>query len=345
MKRNKLLLLAVTGTVLLTTSCSKTELTDEQLQSAPTTMAAQTKASSAFSLGVNGHPLGPISYTSVPAKEQINLLKKLGMTSYRIDVLTVEKTGKMRTHYLYEPLKKAADAAGVTLVPMLYSQGLDLKMTMSQAYNQGRKVAEAFAQQYKDDFHYYNIANELENKFILPYKSGTSPSHYDQKKFNIVLHFLYGMNDGIKAKDPTAKTIINACWLHTGYIKMLENKGLKFDIVGWQWYDEMERMAKDNYNIPDISQYLASKFNKPIWFTEVGFRNKNGTTSESARKKFFDSFMAKIRKNSRVKGAFIYELFNEPEKNNAIESHYGIIKWITPYSNYKPTMYAQPILK
>uniref|UniRef100_F4CB25 Arabinogalactan endo-beta-1,4-galactanase n=1 Tax=Sphingobacterium sp. (strain 21) TaxID=743722 RepID=F4CB25_SPHS2 len=334
------------GALFTLASCSKQDLLEEtKTNEGPnTTMATSTTSSSTFSLGVNGHPLGPVSYTSVPASEQISLLKKLGMTSYRIDVTTTLSTGKMHTEFLYESLKKAADAAGVELVPMLYARGLDFNMKMSEAYNQGRWVAELFAQRYKDDFDYYNIGNELENLFIYPYKTGTSSTHYDLKKFNIALHFLWGMNDGIKAKDPTAKTIINACWLHTAYIKMLENKGLKFDIIGWQWYDYMERSAKSNYGITDISTYLTSRFSKPIWFTEVGYRNKNNTTSEADRKAFFDSFISKIRKNTRVKGAFIYELFDEPEKNHSLESYYGIIKWYTPYSQYKPTAYASAIL-
>ncbi|WP_206106036.1 hypothetical protein, partial [Olivibacter sp. XZL3] len=62
-------------------------------------------------------------------------------------------------------------------------------------------------------------------------------------------------------------------------------------------------------------------------------------------KAFFDSFMAKIRKNPKVMGAFIYELFNQPEKNHSEESYYGIIKWTQPYSTYKPTAFAAPILK
>lgn len=346
MKKNFFLVFITTGAFITLLSCSKQELLEETTQEGPnTTMATSTTSSSTFNLGVNGHPLGPESYTSVPAKEQIALLKKLGMKSYRFDVTTTLSNGKMHAENYFTPLKYAAAEAGIVLVPMLYARGLDFNMKMSEAYNQGRWVAELFAQRYKNDFHYYNIGNELENLFILPLKSGTSSSHYDLKKFNIALHYLWGMNDGIKAKDPTAKTIINACWLHTAYIKMLENKGLKFDIIGWQWYDYMERSAKSSYGINDISTYLTSRFSKPIWFTEVGYKNNNNSTKESDRKAFFDSFMAKVAKNPRVKGAFIYELFDEPEKNHVHESYYGIIKWYTPYTQYKPTAYASAILQ
>uniref|UniRef100_UPI001066494E hypothetical protein n=1 Tax=Olivibacter sp. XZL3 TaxID=1735116 RepID=UPI001066494E len=257
--KNNFLSVIFTGALLTLVSCSKQDVFEEtQLNEGPnTTMATASSRSSTFDFGVNGHPLGPASYTNVPAKEQIALIKKLGMRSYRFDVSTLSN-GKMHTDFRFQPLKKAAKEAGVTLVPMLYAQGLNFNMKMSEAYQQGRKVAEAFAQQYKDDFDYYNIGNELENLFILPLKAGTSRTHYNLKKFDIALHFLWGMNDGIKAKDPTAKTIINACWLHTAYIQMLESRGLKFDIIGWQWYDYMEKSAKKNYGIDDISTYLSS---------------------------------------------------------------------------------------
>ncbi|WP_134089257.1 hypothetical protein, partial [Olivibacter sp. XZL3] len=247
------------GALMTFASCSKQDVFEEtQTNEGPnTTMAAASSKSSTFDFGVNGHPLGPPSYTNVSAKEQIALIKKLGMTSYRFDVSTLSN-GKMHTDFRFQPLKKAAKEAGVTLVPMLYTQGLDLNMKLSEAYHQGRRRAEAFAQRYKDDFDYYNIGNELENLIILPLKSGTTRTHYDLKKFNVILNFLWGMNDGIKAKDPTAKTIVNACWLHTSYIQMLESRGLKFDIIGWQWYDYMEKSAKKNYGIDDISTYLSS---------------------------------------------------------------------------------------
>lgn len=346
MKKNKFLIFATAGALLLIAACSKNDILEEEtLESPPATMATETTSISSFKLGANGHPLGPISYTSVSAVDQMNLLKKLGMSTYRFDVLCRRDNGKVQTDVrLYDALIKAAKDANVILLPMLYPRDLELTLSRTEAYARGRTLAKKFAANYKDDFDYYNIGNELDTKCLLsPLYSGTKPSHYDAKKFAVISYYLHGMHDGIKEQDPTAKTVINTTWMHYEYLKMLERDGVKFDIVGYQWYDDHERLAVTNHNITDITKFLSSKFNKPIWFTEVGFRNRDGKKSQADQKAFFDSFTKKCRANPQVKTAMIYELFNEPEKQHPIESHYGIINWVTPYSQYKATLYANPI--
>lgn len=335
------------GALLFTAACSKKEILEDpkNLESPPVTMTTSSTLSTGFKLGANGHPLGPISYTSVSAIDQMKLLKKLGMSTYRFDILAKRSNGVAKCDpKLYSALINAAKEAGVTLLPMLYTSDLDLNISRTEAYARGRTLAKKFASNYKNDFDYYNLGNELDTKCLLsPLLSGTKASHYDPKKFTIISHYLHGMHDGIKEQDPTAKTVINTTWMHYEYLKMLERDGVKFDIVGYQWYDDHERLAVTNHGITDITKFLSSKFNKPIWFTEVGFRNRNGSKPQSDQKAFFDSFIAKCRKNSQVKTAMIYELFNEPEKNHAIESHYGIINWVSPYVQYKATLFAQPI--
>lgn len=341
MKKNKLLIFATTGALFLSTACSKNDLKEDQdLEGPETSMATQTTSSSTFRYGINGHPLGTTPYTSVSAKTQINLLKQRGMNIYRIDVMPKLATGEITVPYLYRPLKEAADAAGVTLLPMLYTRDLDFTLTESESYHRGRTLGDRFARIYKDDFTYYNIGNELDNKLIYDLKSGTEVSHYNQKKFKIVAAYLKGMNDGIKAKDPDAKTIVNACWMHYQYLLMLQRAGVKYDIVGYHWYSEMDPVALKNHNISDITKFLSSKFTKPIWFTEIGFRNPDGRRSESDQKAFFDSMLAKCKNNPQVKAAIIYQLFNEPQKSTS-EANYGIYKWIQTYTQFTPKLFAK----
>lgn len=344
MKKNKLLFLVITAPLLWLGSCSKKEFVEETENATPPSsiMATQELASTSFKLGVNGHPLGPKSYTSVSAVQQMKILKSMGMNVYRIDVLSKIENGKVAvSETLYNSVIKAAKEANVTLLPMLYPRDLNLSMGRTEAYARGRRLAEKFAANYKDDFDYYNLGNELDTWCLLsPTMSGTLPSHYDIKKFNVIASYLTGMNDGIKKYDPTAKTIINTTWMHYEYLKMLERYGTKFDIVGYQWYDDHEKTAKANHNISDITQFLATKFSKPIWFTEIGFRNKDGLRSDADQKTFLNSFITKCRNNSRVKAAIIYELFNEPEKKHALESHFGIYKWSSPYTSFAPKLYA-----
>lgn len=340
MKKNKFLIFATTGLLLLT-ACSKEELQEENLQAPETSMATQTNTSSKFFYGVNGHPLGTIAYTSVPAQTQINLLKRMGMNIYRIDVHSQAANGYMSMPHLYEPLKRAADAAGITLLPMLYARDLELNLSMTEAYNRGRVTGDRFARRYADDFTYYNIGNEFDTKCLLSSSlSGEKVSHYDQRKFKIIASYLKGMDEGIKSKDPTAKTIINTNWMHYQYLLMLERFGVKFDIVGYHWYDEMESLAVKNHNITDMPKFLATKFKKPIWFLEIGVRDKDGTKPEAKQKAFLDSFIAKCRNTPQVKAAIIYQLFDEPRKPS-LEANYGIFKWLNTYSSYTAKSFAK----
>lgn len=326
-------------------ACKKEDLTEvNDIDKEPVEAAVQTTRSvtlrSNLKLGINGHPLGTIAYTSVPAERQIELLKSMGMSIYRFDVKSIINTGRITVPYLYNPLKRAADAAGIELLPMLYPRTLSFNDNESVAYHKGRTLADRFAREYKGHFKVVNIANELENRIIYPMRAGDDPSHYDLKRFRTIAAYLKGMNDGIKAKAPEMKTLVNANWMHWMYLKMLEEHGVRFDIVGYQWYDEMDRLAARNYRIDDMTQFLSSKFNKPIWFTEINVRNSDNTTKEVAQNDFINSFLEKCRRNPQVEAAIIYQLFDEPEKTFQ-DAHYGIFKWASPYRDFQPKTFAR----
>ncbi|QNL52051.1 glycosyl hydrolase 53 family protein [Olivibacter sp. SDN3] len=346
MKKNIFFLAVIAGAFLFTTSCSKEPLVEEaktiETSESSTSSLKALARSGNFFYGVNGHPLGTIAYTSVPAKKQIDAIKSLGMNIYRIDVLSQTANGLVTVPYLYKPLKEAADAGGVTLLPMLSARDFSFDLSTGEAYRLGRVRGDRFARRYKDDFTYYNIANEMCNKIIITGKnySGAHKEHYDMKKFNIVAAYLKGMDEGIKSKDPDAKTIINACWMHFMYLKMLEERGVKFDIVGYHWYDDHERAALNNHGIDDITKFLSTKFNKPIWFTEIGVRNKGNFRTDQEQKEFLDSFLKKCQNNPQVKAAMIYQLFDEPEKY-AKDADLGIFRWANTYNQFTPKAFAK----
>ncbi|HWV70523.1 MAG TPA: glycosyl hydrolase [Pseudosphingobacterium sp.] len=345
MKRNSLLL-ATIGIFLCLLSCKKDDLEELATPAPPPAeiMSVEPKLrSTSLEIGINGHPLGTRPYTSIPASEQINLLKQMGMSIYRIDVQSRNNDGRITVPGLYNPLKKAADTAGIKLLPVLIPRTLNFKNTEAESYRWGRALGAKFARRYRSDFTYYNIANELDNRCILPFRTGDKESDYNLRRFKIIAAYLKGMNDGIKAMDPDAKTIINAGWMHYEYLLMLERYGVKFDIVGYQWYDEMEILAALLFNIHDITTFLSSKFTKPIWFTEFNARDKFGILDERIQSDFIRNFLEKCQNNPQVHAAIIYQLFNEPQKFGQ-EAHYGIFKWLIHYTQYTPKIYARQAL-
>lgn len=344
----KILRYGLYATMLVTSmACSKPPLPGDGDLEVPTDSSATAPtdtippAETSFYFGVNGHPVNQAAYMKISPADQVKLIKSLGMNIYRVDVNTNER-GVINMHDRYLALKKAADSAKVTLLPMLYPGSLDFSVTEEVSYQVGYERGAAFASNYQDDFIYYNIANELDNKCILPNKSGGMVDHYDPVKFKVIAARLKGMDDGIKSIDKNAKTMVNACWMHYRYLLMLEEYGLNFDIVAYHWYDDMEKLALKTYKITDITQFLSEKFTKPIWFTEVNIRNYKGTTSDEVQKDFLNNFIGKCKNNPRVKAVIIYELFNQPVFKNS-ESHYGLFDWMTPHTDYVPKLWAKEV--
>lgn len=344
----KHVLLRILGSLLLLTnlSCGKAPFPggdDNDLDPVPPIDSSDTGPIDtipipSFYFGVNGHPVTQHAYRMRSAIEQINLIKSLGMNIYRIDV-TVDDKGQIKMHDRYVEFKKAADSAGVTLLPMLYHPGLNFNFSEEKSYQLGFERGQQFAKLYKDDFVYYNLANELDTKCILPEQSGTCISHYDPIKFKVVAAQLKGMNDGVKSVDFDAKTMINAGWMHYQYLLMLEQYDVDFDIVAYHWYDEMEALAERTYGIKDITQFLSSKFSKPIWFTEVNVRNATGTVPDRDQSRYLNNIIAKCQNNPQVKAVIIYELFNQPVFQS-IESHYGLYTWSRNYETCFPKLWA-----
>lgn len=344
----KLLRYCLYATALVTSiACSKPplpgdgdfEVPSDSSATAPTDTVPPAETS--FYFGVNGHPVNQSAYMKISPSEQIRLIKSLGMNIYRVD-LTADKGGVIRMHDRYVALKNAADSARVTLLPMVSSGTFDYDIAEEASYQTGYERGAAFASNYQHDFVYYNLGNELDNKCILPQKSGTSVNHYDPVKFKIIAARLKGMNDGVKSVDKDAKTMVDACWMHYQYLLMLENYGVNFDIVAYHWYNDMESMAVKTYNITDITQFLSEKFAKPIWFTEINIRNRTGTTNDQVQRDFLNSFIVKCKNNPQVKAALVYELFNQPVFNSS-ESYYGLFDWVTPYTDYVPKLWAKEV--
>ena len=301
-------------------------------------------AGSILKVGINGH-LGDLPYLATPWAKQIQMLKDRGMSYYRINVQT-KSDGSASSSSDFAELQSAASAAGIKLLPMLYLRTLSFSKTEKENYSLGKTLGANFAAKYGKYLTFYNLGNDLELPLLYSNKTGEIPEHYNSVKFKLTAAYLKGMDEGIKSKDADAKTIINAGWLHYGFLKMCESYGVKFDRVGYNWYSDMEgAAAKAPYYIDDITKKLSSLFpNKPIWFTEFNYRFKAlSLTNETDQNAFVTKFIAKCKANSHVKVALIYELFDEPYKS-VQESKYGIIKWKIFYSSWLDKTISKTLL-
>ncbi|MXV49981.1 hypothetical protein GS399_03280 [Pedobacter sp. HMF7647] len=349
----KTVIISLVAVSIFTQSCKKGEiistptLSDQNKLSAAALESTSTSpilAGSSLQLGINGHPLdGTGAYSYLTAAKQVELLKSMGMTWYRVDVTTMSD-GSITVPYLYNPLKEAAIAGKVNILPVLYTRTLNMSATESASYEAGKKIGGNFAAKYGAYFNYYELGNELDLKILLAGKSGQSQSHYDTAKFKIIAAYLKGMDVGIKEMDPGAKTMVDASWLHYAFFWLLDNYGVKYDIIAYHWYSEMESAAAGTtYKIDDITKKLSGTFSKPIWFTEFGQRFKNNGVDEENQQKFITSFLEKCKKNPRVQVVMGYELLDEPQKNSLLESNYGFLKWQAYPNSWSKKLVAETL--
>ncbi|MBE9585886.1 glycosyl hydrolase 53 family protein [Mucilaginibacter sp. JRF] len=326
-------------------SCSKqndvvpSENATSPVQSEQTlkTTATTSTSTSTLKLGINGHPFGDAPYLATPAEKQVELIKGMGMNWYRINIQTMaDGTVSASSTKLFPALRDAAKNGSVNLLPMLYLRTFKAADNAATSYEKGRILGGNFAAKYGDVFEYYNLGNDLELGLLISGKTGREASHYDAAKVQKLAAYLKGMDEGIKANDPGAKTMVDAGWIHWGFLNALSNNGVKFDAIGYHWYSDMEGAAK-NYKITDITKTLSDLFpTKELWFTEYGFRYKSSNSlslNETNQSNFINSFVTKCRNNPKVKVAIAYELFDEPYKSYQ-ESNYGVYKWASQYTHW-----------
>ncbi|TFF33278.1 glycosyl hydrolase [Mucilaginibacter psychrotolerans] len=340
----------------LLASCKKDSFIHEKTTTPPSSLASaklettsiqlSSTLSAPFILGVNGHPLGDVAYLDVPASDQVNMIKKMGMGIYRINILSTSD-GTCTVPKVLQPLLDAAAANKITLLPMLTPRTLSYNDSEMDAYQKGKTLGGNFAAKYASVFKFYDMGNDIDLATLLAGKDGRVTEDYNLSKLRIAAAYLKGMSEGIHANDPDAQTMISAGWVHWGFIKFCETNGVKFDVLAYHWYSDMEAaiVRAKSLNITDITLTLNKLFpDKPIWITETNFRADNLSTLESDQNTFLTSFITKCKANPTVKAVLVYELFDEPYKNGA-EKNYGIAKWVTPYLKWINKMVANTFEK
>ena len=285
-----------------------------------------------FMLGLNAHSMGNSAYSPVSISDQMAMMKKMGMKAVRVN-FNANKEGSISNPTGFNQLVSAANANGITILAMINITQLNYNLSEDQNYAAGKVFGSNIATKNSKNLTYYELGNEIDNK-IINSGNGDVASDYNAQKLKLTAAFLKGMDDGIKSKQPGAKTMIDGSWKHFYYLQYMQSYGVKFDIVAWHWYSDMESSTASSSSMPDITKKLSSLFTKPIWFTEAGQRWKNVSNIDQTQSDFTNAFIKKMKANSQVKAGLFYELFDEPARSGA-EGHYGFIKWTTPYSKWE----------
>lgn len=292
-----------------------------------TLLALPAPARSDLLWGVNGHPF--TAYPGIPFQQQLELVKDLGMRSYRVNISVPSQAPMLAK------LVAAAKPLGIDILPV-FTPALNLKAeSAEQLYSRAYKMAVALISQFKDDIRVWELGNELENFAIITAcemrdngeqyncawgpAGGVSPLDYYGPRWAKVSAVLKGLSDGAMSVDPTIrKAIGTAGWGHLGAFERMHQDGINWDISVWHIYGQ------------DLEWALKTlvKYNRPVWVTE--FNNPLGSkNSEDEQVRGLVKLMTSMRelqKTYNVEAAHVYELLDEPYWAPDFEAYMGLVR-------------------
>ena len=280
-----------------------------------------------FVWGVNGHPLA--SYPGVSIEAQLDYVRELGLTSYRVDIASPEKLPLMLR------LVREAKARGITVLPVV-TPAFDLaKETPESLKKQAYDLAFALVSSLKEEIPVWELGNELENYAIIKpcemqddgkqYNcawgpaGGNSPLDYFGPRWAKVSAVLNGLTEGAHAADPSVRRAVGtAGWGHIGAFERMKADGIDWDISVWHMYGEDPEWAFEK-----LVQY-----NRPIWVTE--FNNPRGSnTSKEQQAQGLTRAMSRLSElqaSYDVEAAHIYELMDESYWGQNFEANMGLVE-------------------
>jgi hypothetical protein len=276
--------------------------------------------------GANGHPL--VSYPGTTYQQQLDYLKELGMTSYRVDISSLEQADRLAR------LVHLAKERGIEILPVI-TPALDLDtLDADELYAKAHALATALVMRFKDDIRVWELGNELENYAIIKAcemrddgaqyncawgpAGGVGPLEYYGPRWRKVSAVLKGLSDGTTAVDPEVrKAMGTAGWGHLGAFTRMQQDGIRWDISVWHVYG----------SVPEWAFKTLAGFKRPIWITELN-HPLGGQRNIAAQADGLVRAMTRLRQLQRVynvEAAHIYELMDEPYWAPSFEASMGLV--------------------
>ena len=259
-----------------------------------------------FQFGVCGHNPSHAICNGYPQEQtltHLHLAAQLGVKLYRFDTEL--------NNWLWMDL----------LVETAGKYGLDLMAIVYQADG----LAEKMAARYRGKIKYYQICNEIDCLTFkkipgVPDADGREIHDFDENKLADWADRCRRIAAELRRGDPEAKLCLNGTWKHTGMIDYMLANGVDFDILGWDWYSNME-----SYGIRNCVEDLL-RYEKDIIFCETNIWPH--THKEEDRAPYLVGLMNALYTypSSRLKGMIIYELMDEPRHPSAPERTFGLVR-------------------
>ena len=292
-------------------------------------IASASSIPTTFQWGVTMRPYATGTYTSASWKKQIAQANKLGVGWARI---TWDYNG-------------SAVAKNTGIINALRSKKINVVLVIEhnpnggdndlykQGYNDGKNISKAL----KGKVKYYQMMNEGGAQSLKsPTSNGQTKTDYNVNEYNKVRDYMKGLSDGISAGDTSAKKIVTISWTHVGFLDRLVSDGVKFDMIGIDWYDWMGSFGDSKIS---GGRYLYDKlrdYGKPLTFMEVAAMpsapngSKAKTNVNTTNQTNFTIQTAQWAWDHRdsVKGFYAFELVDNANNPSAYKDYYGLVQGI-----------------
>ena len=242
-------------------------------------------------------------------------------------LITSSSMSWFRTSCISATCKQLISAAAASGVQMLKSislspdSSLDEEANYKRAYSSG--VAEASAYDYA--FKYFEAGDELDNWTGMT-GDGSERSQYVESRYFQARGFVRGMIDGIHSVDASARVLVDdAGWCHYGFLQMLWQDGVRWDITAFHWYDNEGNIEHAGCHSANAAAIHAA-FGPPVWITEYNSNtavHKSDPVAEGAWISAFISQLKAVAPKYDIQAAFAYELLDESNLAGP-NGHYGI---------------------
>lgn len=282
-----------------------------------------------FLFGVNTHcDFYPV-YRRSNAEEQLKLIREMGCGIVRVNFYNFDFSD------FYVPL---ANANGLKVMLVVDGHVDDF----SEGYNKEadfelfRKVAERYDGNHgfgKVD--YIQLSNEVDvkiSRYNPNFKDGETVEEFPQPIMQRAYEHFANAAAGIRAAKNDVKIVINAGWKHYGMFLYMKEKGIDFDLLGWDWYTDMSKaMEREGKRSFQLAETLHELFGKDIIVCETNAWT-NGPINDDDVTNWDDLFriIDDAASYPYVKGLILYECCDEMtfEQDGAFnrEAHFGLVK-------------------
>ncbi len=245
--------------------------------------------------------------------EQLDLLKAMGGTLVRANVES--------NLSVMDAVVNGARERDLDVLLILEVAGdnpvLSQSVKKEQLYQLGKDLGRDWASRYRGKVAYYQLANEVSGTAARRLED-TGPTldnryslKFDRNRAERVAEYERGLADGVKAGDRSAKRMITGHWVLVDIIPYLIDKGVDFEIVGWDWYSDMgvnpaitEIDGQPDLNLPDV----FTKLGKEFWLAEVNKEagSFKGTAKEQAE--YLRDVATTVLTDDSIRGLIVHML-------------------------------------